>query len=297
MVGLTFRVEDAWWLSANDRKEVIHFSILGEPVSKARARFTNYGSKTRAYTPQKTLSAEAAVAAAFRVAGGRFEPSTEVTFGVSVQFFNGTRQRRDVDNMLKLVLDALNGVAWVDDMQVAEVMARKSITARPDARTDVTVYRIGDVDRLTKPCVHCAKPFVTYESLVDRTRFCSAECRSRARVAARQRTCEQCGETFLAHGRESAPRFCSKECRSQNGKVTIPCSVCGTPFEQYRSWAKRRCYCSPECVAEMARRRAKDRRTRVFPGSCLSCGAGTTRKEYRRCNPCKLAGKEIEGQP
>ena len=34
-------------------------------------------------------------------------------------------QRPDVDNLIKAVFDALNGIAWVDDTQVIEVSARK----------------------------------------------------------------------------------------------------------------------------------------------------------------------------
>lgn len=43
----------------------VSFVVPGEPASKARARFTNYGSKVRAYTPAKTLTAEAGVRAAY----------------------------------------------------------------------------------------------------------------------------------------------------------------------------------------------------------------------------------------
>jgi Holliday junction resolvase RusA-like endonuclease len=34
--------------------------------------------------------------------------------------------RQDVDNVAKAVLDALNGVAWVDDTQVARLVIEKS---------------------------------------------------------------------------------------------------------------------------------------------------------------------------
>lgn len=278
--------------AGGNRELVASFSVPGEPVSKARARFTGYGSKVRAYTPARTLTAEASIAAAFTQAGGEFDPSTETTFAVDATFFNGTRQRRDVDNMLKLILDGLNGTAWVDDNQVMDVVARKRFTARAEARTDVAIYRLErPFDRLTKPCEHCGEAFVTYESLKDKTRFCSSTCGEDARVAARKRTCEQCGGSFLAHAPSTGTRFCSRACRAENGSVTIPCKMCGTEFRQYRSWVTQRPYCSADCVQENARARA--RRTKAFPGRCLICSAGTTRKEYRRCNPCKLAGKTV----
>lgn len=280
-------------MSADQNELIAAFTVAGEPVSKARARFTGKGSKVRAYTPAKVLTAEQAVAFAFTSAGGRYDPSTETTYMVEATFYNGTRQRRDVDNMMKLILDGLNKVAWVDDTQVMDIVGRKRFTTKAEARTEVRVYRAGTFNRLTAACLHCRKDYVAYESTKDKVRYCSAACRRAAQVAARSRTCEQCGTPFLAHGASASQRFCSKECRSQNGRITIPCKICGTEFRQYRSWAATRPYCSQECVVEQNRRVARERRTRTFPGSCAICGAGTTRKEYRRCNPCKLAGKQI----
>lgn len=274
---------------------VATFAIQGEPVSKARARFTGYGSKTRAYTPANVVDAERAVAIAFRAAGGKFDPSNQTAFGIDVTFHSGTRQRRDVDNMLKLILDGLNGVAWVDDTQVLDIVGRKRFTSRADARTEVTVYRTGTLKQQTQPCARCGDPLPTYDSWKSAARYC-APCRQIVRHikrGAQVRTCSHCGAEFLSHGQKRETQFCSRECFAAHGRVTIPCAVCGTAFEQYRSWADSRPYCSASCVQENARRRARERRTKHFPGTCLICGAGTTRKEYKRCNPCKLAGKAV----
>lgn len=268
----------------------MRFTIPGEPVSKARARFTGRGSKVRTYTPAKTLAGEAAVARAFRMAGGRFEPDAEATFGVRVTFHNGTRQRRDVDNMLKLILDGLNGVAWVDDTQVMEIAGQKTFGPKAEAHTEVTIYRTGVMDRLRATCKGCGSEFVTYESLKDKVRYCSAECRGTIRTKAREHTCQHCNKKFMAPGTR---KFCSRECGVAHGSTVIPCVICGVAFQQYKSWVTQRPCCSPECSAERSKRRRAERATTHFPGTCLICGAGTTRKEYRRCNPCKLAGKSV----
>lgn len=268
----------------------ITFTIPGEPASKARPRFDGRGSKTRTYTPAKTKAAEARITHEFRAAGGIYEPDPEVTFAVDIVFYNGTRQRRDVDNMIKLVLDGLNKVAWVDDTQVMEVSARKCFTAKADAHTEVTVKPLGVMDRLRVSCKGCGTEFATYESVKDKVKFCSAACRGTVRTKAREHICEHCETAFMAPGKR---RFCSRECTTAHGKVTISCAVCDTPFEQYRSWVKQRPTCSPACSQVAAQRRRKERATTTFPGTCLVCGAGTTRKEYKRCNPCKLAGKSV----
>lgn len=104
----------------------ITFTVAGEPASKERPRTVRAATgRPTTYTPRRTLQAEAAVAAAWLQAGGRTQRDPHATYTVTVAFHNGTRRRRDVDNMLKLVLDALNGHAWLDDAQVTAVHATK----------------------------------------------------------------------------------------------------------------------------------------------------------------------------
>ncbi|MCW2898779.1 MAG: RusA family crossover junction endodeoxyribonuclease, partial [Streptosporangiaceae bacterium] len=79
----------------------------------------------------------------FRATAPGHKPNSEHTYGVTALFVSGTRHRRDVDNMLKLILDGLNKVAWADDDQVVEVSGRKTYEplSRDHARTEVVVYR------------------------------------------------------------------------------------------------------------------------------------------------------------
>lgn len=282
--------------SIQEQELVARFEIPGEPVSKARARFTKRGSKTVAYTPQKTKDGETRVALAYRAAGGRLDSDTEAAYAIHARFLNGTMQRRDVDNMLKLILDGLNGIAYPDDTQVLEVWGRKAKVDKGDARTEVSVYRIGDIGRPMGKCRRCGKKFPTFDSWETNPngkKYCSPECRGQQERERNERVCENCEASFSGWTGQRGGRFCSLECRSASGKATIPCRICATPFEQYKSWVTQRPYCSQECVNENARRRARERRTKHFPGTCLVCGAGTTRKEYRRCNACKIAGKAV----
>ena len=134
---------------AIDVRVVARFTIDGEPASKSRARWS---PKTgRLYTPDGTRVAERQVAWTFRQAAPSHTPKPTDSYGVLAGFFCGTGQRRDVDNMLKLVLDGLNKIAWVDDSQVTEVSGRlQRFNSQP--RTEVVVYRTVTSAVPTKPC-------------------------------------------------------------------------------------------------------------------------------------------------
>ena len=119
---------------------VARYSIEGEPASKERPRFSGKGT----YTPAATTKAELAVGWKFREAARGHQAEAGADYGVAARFFCGNRRRRDIDNMLKLVLDALNGVAWADDSQVTEVSASKAYDPAA-ARTEIVVYRITGV--------------------------------------------------------------------------------------------------------------------------------------------------------
>jgi len=61
---------------------------------------------------------------------------------VDITFYNGNRRRRDLDNMAKLVLDALNKEAYEDDVQVIELTVRKIQTERGKARSIITLQEM-----------------------------------------------------------------------------------------------------------------------------------------------------------
>lgn len=276
------------------RELVAKFQVTGEPISKSRARFTKRGSKMMAYTPQKTLDGEHGMASAFLAVADKSDDD-EATYAVHAHFYNGTRQRRDVDNMVKLILDGLNNVAWPDDNQVVEIAARKSFVKKAEARTEVEVYRVGVMARPSKPCIYCGTHFRTYESWEknpNAKRWCSPECSYNHRFERKARTCEQCQKPFQAK-REESTRFCSRECNYESKRATVDCSNCGKSFTKQRCWVRENNYCSEAC--QVVKRNA--RRSTRFPGTCLVCGAGTTRKEYKRCNPCKLKGSQPSGKP
>lgn len=115
---------------------VIDFTVLGEPRSKARPRFNR--ATGMAYTPKETRIAEGVIAACYvSEAHGRI---LHGSISVEVEFHLWRKSRRDIDNLLKLVLDALNGVAYGDDFSVDRVTAaRHWATSASEARTHIVV--------------------------------------------------------------------------------------------------------------------------------------------------------------
>lgn len=136
---------------------MLEFTIPGEPQGKARARTVRnkYTGKSMSYTPDKTVSYEALVQHYFMAAGGQYAEdgifSVDITAGYGMPKSMSKRKRAlaeagtflptkkpDLDNIAKLVCDALNGVAWKDDSAVVELVVRKVYATQPG----VTV-RIG----------------------------------------------------------------------------------------------------------------------------------------------------------
>lgn len=276
----------------HDCEVVARFTVDGEPVSKSRARFTNRGSKTRAYTPEKTKTGEQAVAWKFKQAAPGHRPDKETAFGVFAIFFNGTRQRRDVDNMLKLILDGLNKVAWADDSQVDEVSGRRGLDLPENARTEILIYRTGRVDRPKAACLQCGHLYDTYPSLADK-KFCSAACGYESRKQAKTRACQHCGGQFVSHGIEVAPKYCSTDCGYAARRRDVPCNQCGVTFSKQACHVRKQNYCSAECRDTAARQR----RAKNAKGPCQTCDGSVSKRTYTQCSACRLAGLQVPGQP
>lgn len=115
------------------------FTIPGEPISKARARVTANGT----FTPKRTRDAEQAVRDCYRTQTATptiFADDPNAQYKLAVDLYMGNRRARDIDNMVKLVQDALNGVAFKDDSQIYELHSTKQYVDKTEARTEVWLY-------------------------------------------------------------------------------------------------------------------------------------------------------------
>lgn len=101
--------------------------ITMEPQPKQRPRVKRNG---HAYTPVETVRAERMIRHEVMHAYPALLPSKR-DIGMCLDFYLPNYKRMDWDNLGKLVSDALNGVAYVDDSQILECVVRKHY---PDAK-------------------------------------------------------------------------------------------------------------------------------------------------------------------
>lgn len=256
---------------------VLRMVYEGDPVSKARARINTRGSKPRTYTPQKTQTAEQRIAILARQAGLRGEADAEHTFGIFAKFFCATWQRRDVDNMLKLVADALTGVAWADDSQVSEMSASVQRGVE-DPRTHLLIYRTPAAMPPTVPCGICGTPVRQYKSV--QGKFCSRECSGVSQQKRVDLTCAQCGQVYQLPANRAArikTPYCSEGCRGLAQRVEGPCATCGMHVSKPKSWAGRTLSCSKRCADAHKIGRPRGGVAAPAAAACQLCGKPVTK--------------------
>jgi Holliday junction resolvase RusA-like endonuclease len=98
-----------------------HFSVLGNPVPKQSFRAVAGG---RGYTDPRVKAWQEKVAYEARYVMDGDEPLTG-DLQVSLKFYLSDRRRKDLDNLSKGVLDALNGIVFVDDRQIVDLHLQK----------------------------------------------------------------------------------------------------------------------------------------------------------------------------
>lgn len=122
----------------------MQFIVNGMPQGKSRARTVRnkYTSKVHSFTPEKTQNYEDLIRWAYKEAGGKYFGEQPLRIDITAYFpipqsFSKTKRKQaligvlkptkkpDCDNILKVVLDALNGVAYHDDKQVTGVSCNK----------------------------------------------------------------------------------------------------------------------------------------------------------------------------
>ncbi len=146
----------SWW-------EKIRFVIPGDPRGKQRPRVTRAG---HAYTPSETVAYEKLVIRKYWEAankaggpdGGRIRMTERPVMLFVTAYYgipkNVSKVRRkmmvdgelvptrkpDLDNVVKIVMDGLNGQAYRDDKQVVNIIAGKKWSDEPCVEVIIKVY-------------------------------------------------------------------------------------------------------------------------------------------------------------
>ena len=137
--------------------EEVHFIIPGRPVGKGRPRFTRNG---HCWTPDKTVSYERDIKLSYWSTYGHRKYEADKALAVEIILYyprpkNMAKYKRlmaqkgvlrptvkpDVDNVIKAILDALNGVAFDDDRQIVQIECEKwyDITEENEGFASVTI--------------------------------------------------------------------------------------------------------------------------------------------------------------
>ena len=133
------------------------FTIYGNPAGKGRPRFSTRGGHITTRTPQETVLYENLVRTEYRAqTGGIKFPDgkpvcVEITAYYDIPQSVSKKERKamldgvlrpvkkpDADNIAKIICDSLNGIAYHDDAQIAELVVWKFYAELPKVEVCIT---------------------------------------------------------------------------------------------------------------------------------------------------------------
>lgn len=136
----------------------VSITIHGPLQGKGRPRFPRGGGKP--YTPEPTRRYEAMIQVEWLLTHGK---RMDGPLAVRIIAYQALPKRAskllraaaergeiwpirkpDIDNVIKIALDALNGYAYKDDTQIVRIDAEKRYTQYDESRLEITVGRVDD---------------------------------------------------------------------------------------------------------------------------------------------------------
>lgn len=132
----------------------VQFSVMGKPRGKERPRVVRMGNKITTYTPKNTVDYENQVRKSYRSINGQIKLNNAIQanmlaiFPVPKSLSKKKREelltgnvrytkKPDCDNIGKVVLDALNKVAYDDDSQVCKMCVEKFYGPEPMVKVEL----------------------------------------------------------------------------------------------------------------------------------------------------------------
>jgi Holliday junction resolvase RusA-like endonuclease len=123
--------------------------VLGEPCGKQRPRVIRKNGFVSSYTPRKTVNYETLIKEHWSIENRKYKPiQGDVDLEIKAYFKipKSTSKKRkrmmladkikptkkpDIDNIAKIVSDALNGIAFDDDKQIVNLWVEKHYSDQP----------------------------------------------------------------------------------------------------------------------------------------------------------------------
>ena len=131
----------------------VKFTVLGEPKGKGRPRFTKIG---RAFTPKQTVNYETLIRIEYglQTKGFRFSDNAMLNMIILAYYpisKSGSKKliekkrnnvirptiKPDMDNIVKIVADALNKIAYYDDTQIVDCQVSKFFSDNPRIEIEI----------------------------------------------------------------------------------------------------------------------------------------------------------------
>lgn len=143
------------------------FTVEGEAIPQGRPRFTRNG---HAYDPEKSrdYKERVAFAASWAMRGQEAFPKeiplkcviaiwqkmpkrfTKKQKELAENEFLRPTVKPDLDNIVKAITDAMNGIVYADDAQIVDLVCGKYYAQEPRVLVKVSPYEIGDGEEITR---------------------------------------------------------------------------------------------------------------------------------------------------
>lgn len=148
-------------MSNTEKIGQIRFTVPGNPFGKQRPKFARRGQFVQTYTPKETVQREKVVAAIYEdvAKGKKFEEKVPLEIQITAYYpipqSTSKKKRKemlehrirpvvkpDLDNVAKLIYDALNGVAWHDDNAIVSTQIGKFYSENPRVEVFIQVVNV-----------------------------------------------------------------------------------------------------------------------------------------------------------
>ena len=135
------------------------FTIMGPPKGKGRPRFAKMGNYVKVSTPPDTVHYENLVKIEYELQCDKYYFGDDCELGIEIISYypiskSVSKKKReemikgnlnpikkpDCDNVLKIIADSLNQIAYKDDAQIVESIVKKRYAEVP--QTEVRIYTI-----------------------------------------------------------------------------------------------------------------------------------------------------------